>query len=202
MKGYATSAIAVIWIFGCGSIKLLFWGPVEKPVHICSRVWLNISLESFQVKGIARTTGTDQCAAKYQTVINISPCWQLVITQSKTDSSLWDILHIYLILDVVCGEKKKKTASFFSLCYNKLWQHSGEIPSLPSAVNVANVQTDGRKTVFEGKIFLFISTAQIQFYLPRDLPPAVAAGLAIKVKWRWKKQVKQIGLKKKRIYRV
>lgn len=81
-------------------------------------------------------------------------------------------------------KKKKKTASFFSLCYNKLWQHSGEIPSLPSAVNVANVQTDGRKTVFEGKIFLFILTARIQFYLPRDLPPAVAAGLAIKVKWR------------------
>lgn len=97
--------------------------------------------------------------------------------------------------------KKRRLHLFFSLCYNKLWQHSGEIPSLPSAVNVANVQTDGRKTVFEGKIFLFISTARIQFYLLRDLPPAVAVGLAIKVKWRWKKQVKQIGLKK-RIYRV
>lgn len=92
-------------------------------------------------------------------------------------------MHIYLILDV-CGGVKKKHCIFFSLCYNELWQRSREIPSLPSAVNVANVQTDGRKIVFEGKIFLFISTVRMQFHLPRDSTPAVAPGFAIKVKWR------------------
>lgn len=79
---------------------------------------------------------------------------------------------------------EKKRLHLFLACYNKLWQHSREIPSLPSAVNVANVHTDGRKTGFKGKIFLFISAVRIQFYLPRDLSPAVAPGLAIKVKWR------------------
>lgn len=58
---------------------------------------------------------------------------------------MWDILHIYLLLDVVCGGKKN--CIFFSLCYNKLWQPYRD-SFITSAVNVANVQTDGRKTVF------------------------------------------------------
>lgn len=82
------------------------------------------------------------------------------------------------------GGKKRKDCIFFRLCSNELWQRSGEIPSLPSAANVANLQTDGREIVFEGESFLFIPTVRMQFYLPRDSTPAVASGFAIKVKRR------------------
>lgn len=108
-------------------------------------MWLNVTLESFQVEGMARTTSADQCAAKYRTYINISPLLKASYYTIRLSLACERFcIYIYFLMLFAV---EKKDCIFFSLCYNKLWQHYRD-SFITSAVNVANVQTDGRKTVF------------------------------------------------------